>query len=271
LQGKIYIIGTGPGDPELVTWKGLKIIRKADVVLLNLWTPPELLNEVREDATIYDWREEPAFQKLEQSWQKVTPDDNDNSKDTFWESIKEAFAKYDKYRIDAALSGKLVADLILGTPAIFERTFWKVEEYKKLDIPYEIVPGLSAALSVPTLAGIPLTYMHKDENGGKSYATLAVVPGMDKSRKGQSFELDWKSVAKMDTVVFMVSEKNVHKICSKMIEAGRSPDVPMAVIERGSLSDQKTTVGTLAKVPDSDKDLKVPALLVIGETVSYKI
>ena len=271
MQGKVYIIGTGPGDPELITWKGVKILRKADVVILNLWTPPELLKEVRKDAVVHDWRHDPGFRSLEESWRKLKPGDYDNEEDKHWKPIKEAFSRFDKYRIDAALSGKLVVDLILGTPAIYERTFRKVSEYEKRNIPYEIVPGLTAALSVPTLAGIPLTYMQEDKKNGKSYSTIAIVPGMDESKKGHSFKPDWKSIAAMDTVVFLVPEKNIRNICVKMIAAGKSPDVPVAIIERGSLPDQRVTVGTLEEIEDLPEDLKVPALLVIGETVSYRI
>jgi len=271
MQGKVYIIGTGPGDPELITWKGVKILRKADVVILNLWTPPELLKEVRKDAVVHDWRHDPGFRSLEESWRKLKPDDYDNEEDKHWKPIKEAFSRFDKYRIDAALSGKLVVDLILGTPAIYERTFRKVSEYEKRNIPYEIVPGLTAALSVPTLAGIPLTCMQEDKKNGKSYSTIAIVPGMDESKKGHSFKPDWKSIVAMDTVVFLVPEKNIRNICVKMIAAGKSPDVPVAIIERGSLPDQRVTVGTLEKIEYLPEELKVPALLVIGETISYRI
>ena len=272
MKGKVYIIGTGPGDPELITWKGLKILRKADVVILNLWTPPELLKEVRDEAVVYDWRQEPGFRSLEASWKDSKPGDHDDPEDKHWKPIKEVFSRFDKYRIDAALSGKTVADLILGTPAVFERTFWKVREYEEQGIPYEIVPGLTAALSVPTLAGIPLTYMPQDKDDNKkSCSTIAIAPGMTKSRKGHKFELDWKSIATMDTVVFMVSEKNIRNICLKLIDAGKSSDMPVAVIERGSLPDQRVTVGTLANMEDLPKDLKVPALVVVGETVSYRI
>ncbi len=270
MQGKVYIIGAGPGDPELITWKGLKVLRKADVVVLNLWAPPELLKEARDDAVVYDWRKEQGFRSLDESWNTIKPENHDDPDDAFWKPVKEAFSKFDQYRIDAALSGKIVADLILGTPVIFERTVWKVREYKKQNIPFEVVPGLTAALAVPTLAGIPLTYMPENKDEGKGCTSIAIAPGMKKSGNGHKFTLDWESLKDMDTVVFMVSEKNIADIRRRLVDAGRSPDTPAAVIEHGSLADQRITVGTLDRMDNLPEDLRAPALLVVGETVSHR-
>ncbi len=232
--GKVYLVGAGPGDPGLMTVRGLRLLRDAHVVVYDQLVNPVLLEEVPFDA-------ERIFVGKQAGRHCI------------------AQGEINSVLIDHARRGFDVVRLKGGDPFVFGRGGEEAEALADAGIVFEIVPGVSSAVAVPAYAGIPLT--HRD------YASsFAVVTGHE-AVKSKSL-VDWAKLATaVDTLVILMGLHNLPAIVAKLVANGRSADTPVAVIHQGTTEQQKTAVGTLADIVEKSASLKAPALIVVGEVV----
>lgn len=240
MTGKVYLVGAGPGDPGLFTIKGLELLRKADVVMYDALANPELLKECRPDAEVIDAGKRARDHHLSQ-WQ-----------------TNELLVKYAK-------EGKLVVRLKGGDPFLFGRGAEEAEELRKAGAEVHVVPGVSSSISVPELAGIPVT--HRD------YASLVTfITGHEKADR-ETDRIDWRAlVGGHGTLVIMMGLGNAGRISSELIAGGMSPDTPAAVISKGSTPDQRVAVTTVEGLESAIKDngLEPPGIMVVGEVAKVR-
>ena len=240
MTGKVYLVGAGPGDPGLFTIKGLELLRKADVVMYDALANPELLKECRSDAEVIDAGKRARDHHLSQ-WQ-----------------TNELLVKYAK-------EGKLVVRLKGGDPFLFGRGAEEAEELRKAGAEVHVVPGVSSSISVPELAGIPVT--HRD------YASLVTfITGHEKADR-ETDRIDWRAlVGGHGTLVIMMGLGNAGRISSELIAGGMSPDTPAAVISKGSTPDQRVAVTTVEGLESAIKDngLEPPGIMVVGEVAKVR-
>ncbi|MBD3612478.1 MAG: uroporphyrinogen-III C-methyltransferase [Hydrogenovibrio crunogenus] len=237
-QGEVYIIGAGPGDPDLMTFKGLRLLQQADVILYDRLVAPEILEMGRREA-------ERIYVGKKEKWHKMDQKD------------------INQMLVDLARQGKRVARLKGGDPYIFGRGAEEVELLVQHDVPYQVVPGITAAAGCSVYADFPLT--HRDYAQSVALITghqQAGAQGIDYARLAQSG----------DTMVFYMGIKNAPKIQAGLIAHGLCPDTPAAIIENGTRLNQKVTVTSLAKLSETiqKKSIKPPALLVIGEVIKVR-
>ena len=233
MSGLVYLIGAGPGDPELITVKGLKALRSADVILYDRLAPAELLTEAKPGAELINASKRPDHHTLTQS------------------EINERIVSH-------ARAGKTVARLKGGDPFVFGRGGEEAEACRTAGIPYVIIPGVSSAIAVPAYAGIPVT--HRDFT-----SAFAVITGHESPAKAKL--LNYKALAGIGTLVFMMAVKTLPEIALALIDAGCSPQTPVACIENGTLPQQRTITGTLETISTiaAQAGLQAPAVIVIGE------
>ena len=240
MTGKVYLVGAGPGDLGLFTIKGLELLRKADVVMYDALANPELLKECRPDAEVIDAGKRARDHHLSQ-WQ-----------------TNELLVKYAK-------EGKLVVRLKGGDPFLFGRGAEEAEELRKAGAEVHVVPGVSSSISVPELAGIPVT--HRD------YASLVTfITGHEKADR-ETDRIDWRAlVGGHGTLVIMMGLGNAGRISSELIAGGMSPDTPAAVISKGSTPDQRVAVTTVEGLESAIKDngLEPPGIMVVGEVAKVR-
>ena len=239
-NGIVYLIGAGPGDPGLITVRGLKLITQADVVVYDYLANPKFLESARPDAEIiYVGKMGGAHTKTQEEINQII--------------------------VDRCRDGKKVARLKGGDPYIFGRGGEEAEELVKAGLKFEVVPGVTAASAATAYSGIPLT--HRDHT-----ATVAFVTGHEDPTKEHS-NIHWDKLAtSVGTIVFYMGIKNLPNIVENLINNGRSPDTPCAVIRRGSHPDQKTVTGPLRDIAKiaAAAGIKPPALTVVGDVVSLK-
>ena len=234
MSGKVYLVGAGPGDPELLTVKAQRVLRDAGVILFDRLVTPEILAEANPDALLLYAGKQAGEQEVVQPW------------------IIEQMVLH-------ARQGKTVVRLKGGDPCVFGRGGEEWRALVEQDVEVEIVPGLSSAVSVPESAGIPLTFR------GVARA-FAVITGQ--CRQGE--EIDWGSFAAVDTLVILMGVAARARIAQALIDAGRSPDEPVAFIERGTTRDERVITGTLGEVSDGAVEVDSPAVFVIGEVVRLR-
>jgi len=233
--GEVYLIGAGPGDPDLLTLKALQLLQQADVILYDRLVSPAVLDRARRDA-------ERVFVGKEAREHHVTQ-----------QRIHELLVEY-------ARRGLRVARLKGGDPFIFGRGGEEIEVLAQNGIPFTIVPGITAGLGAAASAGIPLT--HRELSQSVTFTTGHLAAGD---------ALDWQALARpRHTVVFYMGVAHLELITERLQAAGAPADRPVAVIERATLSDQRVIRGTLATIAEIARTSKVsaPSLLVIGDVVS---
>jgi uroporphyrin-III C-methyltransferase/precorrin-2 dehydrogenase/sirohydrochlorin ferrochelatase len=234
-SGAVYLVGAGPGNPDLLTFRALRLMQKADVVLYDNLVAPAILDLVRRDAQRIYVGKKSSDHALPQ------------------EELNQLLVRL-------ARQGKTVLRLKGGDPFIFGRGGEEIEELAQNGIDFEVVPGITSAAGASTYAGIPLT--HRD------YAqSVTFVTG---HRQAGEIELDWaRLTSPSETVVVYMGVKEAPRICARLIEAGRSAETPAAIIQNATRSDQKTITGTLATLPAliETHAVRPPALIIIGEVV----
>lgn len=238
--GKVYLIGAGPGDPGLITVKGLECVQKADVIIYDYLANERLLDHRRPDAEL--------IYVGKQGSRHTLPQDEINA-----------------LIIKKAREGKYVARLKGGDPFIFGRGGEEAEELADNGVPFEVVPGVTAATAVPTYAGIPLT--HREHT-----ASVAFVTGHEDPTKEES-RLHWDKLATgIGTLVFFMGMKNLQRIVDNLVGHGRSPETPVALIQWGTRTDQRVVTGTLSDIVPKVKEAKLgpPAIIVVGEVVRLR-
>jgi uroporphyrinogen III methyltransferase / synthase len=239
-QGKVYLIGAGPGDPGLITVKGLDCVRRADVIVYDYLANDRLLEQRKPEAEL--------LYVGKQGGKHTLPQDDINA-----------------LIVKKAKEGKIVARLKGGDPFIFGRGGEEAEDLVDHGIAFEVVPGVTAATAVPTYAGIPLT--HRDYT-----ASVAFVTGHEDPTKEAS-KVHWDRIATgIGTLVFFMGMKNLQNIVDNLITYGRSPQCPVALIQWGTRTDQKVVTGTLQDIVPKVKEAQLgpPAIIVVGEVVKLR-
>jgi uroporphyrin-III C-methyltransferase len=237
-QGKVVLVGAGPGDPELITLRGLRWLRRAEVIVYDQLAAPELLGEAPEDALRIFAGKSAGRHCLEQS------------------AINAVL-------IHHARRGRLVVRLKGGDPFVFGRGGEEILACARAGVAVEVVPGVSAAVAVPAAAGIPVTH-----RGLAS--SFAVVTGHEDPGKPES-AVDWERLATaVDTLVILMGVGTLPRITARLLAAGRSGDTPAAVIHRGTTQAEETVVGTLGDIAARSAQLQTPAVIVIGEAVAFR-
>lgn len=239
-MAKVYLVGAGPGDPGLLTVKGLECICRADVIVYDRLVRPSILALARPDAEL-------IYVGKASSDHTMKQDD------------------INRLLVDKAEGDKIVVRLKGGDPFVFGRGGEEAEELVKENIPFEIVPGITSAIAVPAYAGIPVT--HRD-----CCSTFGIITGHEKADGSQS-KIKWDKIATgLDTIVFLMGVENLPNIVTELVKNGRDPATPIALIRWGTRTDQETLVGTLADIVEKVKseDFKSPAVTVVGEVVNLR-
>lgn len=236
-MNKVYLTGAGPGDVELLTIKALRIIKKADVIIYDKLANPEILDEAKDNVEL-------IFVGKERGNHKV-PQDEIN------EIIYQNALKY-----------KTVVRLKGGDPFVFGRGGEEALYLKQRDIKFEIIPGVTSAISVPAYAGIPVT------NRGIT-PSFRVVTGHRKISDNIA-NINWSSFIEDETIIFLMGLHNIELIVTKLIEVGKAKDYPCAIISEGTTKNQKVIVGTLGDIVSKSKDALSPAIIIVGEVVKLR-
>lgn len=239
-RGMVYLVGAGPGDPGLITQRGLELIRRADCVVYDYLANPALLQEADPRAEMIYVGKKGGDHTLPQ-------------------------AEINRLLVDRARAGKKVVRLKGGDPYLFGRGGEEAEELAQAGIPFEMVPGVSSALAVPAYAGIPLTH--------RRHASLvSLITGHEDPTKGAS-AIPWEVLAHSPgTLVFLMGVKNLAEISQQLLKHGKDPATPAAVIHRGTTLAQRTVVGTLADIAArvQEAGLTAPAIIVVGSVVELR-
>lgn len=238
-NGKVYLVGAGPGDPGLFTLRGREVLEQAEVVIYDYLANPELLQYAPPGAEMIYVGKKGGDHTLPQ------------------DRISALLVEKGRTQVVVRLKG--------GDPFVFGRGAEEAQELVAAGIPFEVVPGVTAAVAVPAYAGIPLS--HRDYT-----ASMAFVTGHEREDQGHS-KIAWDRLAVgLGTLVFFMGIKNLPEICRKLLEHGASPGTPVAVIRWGTRPEQQTVVGVLedivAKVRQAQ--LKPPAVIVVGGVVRLR-
>ncbi|MDX9786566.1 MAG: uroporphyrinogen-III C-methyltransferase [Desulfobacterales bacterium] len=240
MSGKVYLVGAGPGDPDLISVRGLKCIQAADVIIYDYLASPALLKHAPAAAELIYVGKKGGYHTQSQ------------------ESINALI-------VEKAMTGATVARLKGGDPYIFGRGGEEAQVLVERGIAFEVVPGVTSAIAAAAYAGIPLT--HRDFT-----STLAFVTGHENPGKNGS-SIDWEALAKgVGTIVFFMGVKNLPQITRQLVAHGKPADTPVALIRWGTTSRQVTVVGTLETIVEkvANAKLKPPAITVIGEVVRLR-
>ncbi|MBO0794654.1 MAG: uroporphyrinogen-III C-methyltransferase [Ktedonobacteraceae bacterium] len=233
-QGKVYLVGAGPGDPDLITVKGLRCLRQADVVVYDRLASPELLHEVRSDARLVFVGKEPGCHTLPQE-------------------------EINRLLIEFAGQGQAVVRLKGGDPFVFGRGGEEALALKAAGIAFEVVPGVSSAIAVPAYAGIPITQR-------RQASSFTVVTG----HKENGNEVDWEALARLKgTLIVLMGVKALPDFTRRLIQGGLTATTPAAVIQEGTIAHQRTISGTLENIAERalEAGLSSPAITIIGSVV----
>jgi uroporphyrin-III C-methyltransferase len=237
-SGKVYLVGAGPGDPNLLTLKAFNLLRKAEVLVYDHLIDPDLLAHVPAQA------ERLYVGKIGGGEQ--TPQNEIN-----------------RLLIQRAREGKQIVRLKGGDPFLFGRGGEEARALSAARIPFEIVPGVSSALAVPAYAGIPVTH-----RGLSSSVTIVTA-----ARAGDGeFSRQLLNGSDADTIVVLMGVTHLRRIAAELIAAGRSANTPVAVIRWGTYETQQTVVGSLMNIADlvERERLRAPAVIVVGEVVRLR-
>lgn len=233
-MGKVYLVGAGPGDVELLTLRALRLIRSAEVILYDRLVNPEVLLFANPQCELVYVGKEDGKHTLEQ------------------ERINSLLLEY-------AQRKSIVVRLKGGDPFVFGRGGEEALFLAQQGIEFEVVPGVSSALAVPAYAGVPLTFR------GLS-SSFAVVTGHEDPRKENS-SIDWQSLKGINTLVFLMAVSNRREIARKLIEVGRDPQEPLAFIEKGTMPEQKVVITSLEELSCEPPKVNPPAVMVVGKVV----
>jgi uroporphyrinogen III methyltransferase / synthase len=239
-SGKVYLVGAGPGDPGLITVKGLECIQTAEVIIYDYLANPKLLAQVKPDAELIYVGKKGGDHTLPQ------------------EEINQLI-------INQARSGKTVCRLKGGDPCVFGRGGEEAEELVAAGIEFEFVPGITSAIAVPAYAGIPVTHREYTSD-------FAVITGHEDPTKETS-SIQWDKLAtSVGTLIFLMGVGNLPQIASQLIKYGRTKETPVALIRHGTLPNQETLVGNLADIAikAEQQQMKPPAIIIVGEVVKLR-
>ncbi|MBN2312082.1 MAG: uroporphyrinogen-III C-methyltransferase [Candidatus Hydrogenedentes bacterium] len=238
--GLVWLVGAGPGDPGLITVRGMQCIAQADVIVHDALANPALLDSARPDCEIICAGKRAGRHSM--------PQDATN-----------------QCLVEKACEGKRVCRLKGGDPFVFGRGGEEAFYLEEHGIPFEIVPGVTSAVAVPAYAGIPVTHRG-------AAASFRVITGHESPDKDDS-GLDWHDIAHTEgTLVFLMGVRNASIVCERLVAHGRSPETPAAIIANGTGATQQTVVATLADLAERARDggIEAPAVIVVGEVVRLR-
>jgi len=239
-KGKVYLVGAGPGDPKLITVRGLEALKRSDVVVFDRLAGPHLLNFAKPGA--------------ERIYVGKLPDRH---------TMKQE--EINKLLVELALKGKTVTRLKGGDPTVFGRVGEEAELLRKNGIIYEIIPGITSAIAVPAYAGIPVT--HRD-----LASSFSVITGHESPDK-LDHSIYWDKVTNATgTLVFLMGVAKIGYISEQLVKHGRAPETPVALVQWGTRAEQRTVVGTLGDIEAKVKaaNLQPPAVIIVGEVVRQR-
>ncbi len=237
-MGEVWLIGAGPGDPDLLTFRALRLMQQADVVLHDRLVSKEILNLTRRDADRIYVGKKRADHAVPQG-------------------------EINQLLLDLAKSGKNVVRLKGGDPFIFGRGGEEIELLAENQVPFQVVPGVTAASGCTTYAGIPLT--HRDHAQSCLFVTGHLKDG--------SVNLNWELLATPhQTVVIYMGLMGLPVICEQLIKYGVSPEMPIALVQQGTTQNQRVFTGTLSTMTDviKDQEIQAPTLIIVGSVVSLQ-
>lgn len=237
-EGKVWLAGAGPGDAGLLTLKTAELINKADVIVYDALISAEILSMLPEHTE--------KINVGKRSDHHLVPQEEIN-----------------RILVRKAREGKKVVRLKGGDPFVFGRGGEELELLVKNRIPFEIVPGITSGIAVPAYAGIPVT--HRD-----CTSSFHVITGH--ARRGKSLEIDYDALVRLNaTLIFLMGVTALKEICTNLIKAGMDPDMPAAIIQRGTWKGQKTVVSSVEQLPEEAerKEIQAPAVIVVGKVCQY--
>lgn len=233
-KGKVWLIGAGPGDLGLLTLKGKQILEEAEVVIYDALISTQILGMIPESAEAIHVGKRANHHTMAQD-------------------------KINKLLLDKALEGKKVVRLKGGDPFVFGRGGEELELLYENQIPFEVVPGITSSIAVPTYAGIPVT--HREIT-----SSFHIITGH--AKQNGTLDIDFTSLVKLNgTLVFLMGISVMEHICTRLVEEGMSKDMPAAVLERGTLAGQRKVIATVSTLWERAKEaaIKTPAVILVGE------
>jgi uroporphyrin-III C-methyltransferase len=239
-KGEVFLVGAGPGDPDLITVKGRAIIEKADVIVHDFLVPKELLSVAKKGAEIIDVSKRGSEHLMEQA------------------AINEIL-------LEKAREGKIVVRLKGGDPFLFGRGGEEAEFLKRNGIDVHVIPGVTSAIAVPALAGIPVT--HRDYS-----SAFTVITGHESADKEKEV-LNWNALSSIGgTIVILMGVSAMERNVKRLLAGGLDPETPVAVIEKGATAEERVVTGPLSRISEicRKESIKPPALIVIGHVVSLR-
>ncbi|MDA3945477.1 MAG: uroporphyrinogen-III C-methyltransferase [Helicobacteraceae bacterium] len=236
-MSKVYLTGAGPGDMELLTMKAFRVVKEADVIIYDRLANPDILKEAKSGCEfVYVGKEDGRH---------IMPQDDIN------ETIYQNSLKYET-----------VVRLKGGDPFVFGRGGEEAAYLFERNVGFEIIPGITSAISVPAYAGIPVTHR------GVA-VSFRVVTGHESPNKKTS-QIPWENFKTDDTIIFLMGLHNLPQISQKLIEIGKPADYPCAVISKGTTPDQTVVVGTLENIVERAEGVPTPALIIVGKVVELR-
>ena len=236
-MGKVYLVGAGPGDPELLTIKGLRAIKEADVILYDRLINKDILDYAEPNTKFFYCGKDPYRHSLPQE-------------------------ETNRMMIQLAKKGHTVTRLKGGDPFVFGRGGEEAEQLATHHIPFEIVPGITSGIAAPAYAGIPVT--HRDYSSSVAFITAVNKPGMDK-------EASWQHLAQgPETLCIYMGVKRLPEICVLLVKFGKNPQTPVALVHMGTATSQHTVTGTLQDITNKAKEITNPAMIIVGDVVNMR-
>ena len=236
--GKVYLVGAGPSDAELMTLKGSRLLQEADVIVYDRLVGQSILLQMPEQAEKIDVGKRAGNHTMPQ------------------EQINEVL-------LHKAQEGKTVVRLKGGDPFLFGRGGEELELLKANGVPFEVVPGITSAISVPAYNGIPVT--HRD-----AVSSLHIITGH--KRKNAEYDIDFEALVRTKgTLVFLMGLSALKDICAGLLKAGMAPDMPAAVLQQGTTAGQRRVIASLSDLPEAAEKagIQTPAIIVVGKVCAY--
>ena len=241
VSGIVYLVGAGPGDPELITVKALKLIRSCKVLVHDALIPKEILEEANSECEIFYVGKRAGCKSFLQS-------------------------DINKLLLKLSMEGKDIVRLKGGDPFVFSRGGEEVSFLEENDISFEIVPGITSGIAASSYFGIPLTH----RNGA---STVTFVTGHETSEKKEK-SVNWRQLAHTsDSLVIYMGIRNIEFIVEELLFGGMVPNTKCAVVQEATLKNQKSVMAELSKLPQiiQEKKIKPPAIVIIGKIVDFKV
>jgi len=238
--GRVYLVGAGPGDPGLITEKGLRILKKTDVVVYDNLVNPELLGAVSEKSEKIYVGKRAGNHTLPQE-------------------------KINQLLVQKARENRIVVRLKGGDPYVFGRGGEEALALREAGVPFEVVPGVTAGVAALSYAGIPATMRGFD-------SSLTFVTGHEDPTKNGS-DIHWPSLAKeKSTLIFYMGMAHLSEIAEQLLKNGKPPETPVAVVQRGTFPDQKVVEGTLTTIAEKARQagMRPPAIIVVGDVIRLR-